>query len=185
MPAESVAHSPPEACPSAAASSADGSSFCVRSEVPNFTGTWRLRKSDSLWFMCKKLGCPLYVRPFVDSSWLSLITMVDHRPKDNVFIETMVKARLMSFKNEVRTDGSVEIWPSTFDPNVHVNVTSFCMSDGAIVTVMEHVKQRAVQRLTRRMDKEENSVLITNVFSYVVDGDDIETKVYRSWFDRD
>ena len=159
-----------------------------KNEAANFTGTWRLNasESDSLWFICHKLGCPMYVRPFVDSSWLSLVTIVKHDPERHQWHEEMIKARFMSFDNDLVTDGTPEIWPSTFDSLAKVHLKTWCeKEEDAIITVLEHHKYNAVQRMTRRMNANRNVVMITNVFSFMNDEGIIETTVHRSKFDRD
>ena len=153
----------------------------------NFTGTWRLNasESDSLWTVCAKLGCPWFVRPFIDSSYLSLVTIVKHDPIEQSWHEEMIKARYMSFDNDLFTDGRAEVWPSTFDPAVKVHLNTWCDEDGGIVTVLEHGSQSAVQRLTRRINESSDVVMITNVFSFMNEEGVIETSVHRSKFERD
>ena len=153
----------------------------------NFTGSWRLNslESDSLWSVCRKLGCPWFVRPFIDSSYLSLVTIVKHNPNKQTWHEEMIKARCMSFDNDLITDGSPEVWPSTFDPDVKVHLNTWCDEDGGIITVLEHKSQNAVQRLTRRINESSDVVMITNVFSFMNEDGVIETSVHRSKFDRE
>lgn len=176
----------------------DGYAVAATTTTPgtalNFTGRWRLNpaESDSIWSICSKLGAPYYVRPFVESSFFGLTSVVEHEPRANTWSEVMIKDLWLtkfSFDNDLFLDGRDEKWVSTFDATAVVRLNSHVEQDGAVVSVVEHCKFQTVQRMTRRLcrrSKDESDVCrVYNVFSYVKEDGRVQTDVYRTNFCRE
>ena len=96
-----------------------------KNEAANFTGTWRLNasESDSLWFICHKLGCPMYV--------LALFSMTCNRVWSNQMASSLktYQAAATSLKS-APADRTLVLMDSRMltMPINHIKVRSSCVS---------------------------------------------------------